>query len=156
MIKKYLLYSSFILVFLAVLVFSYENPQRPDYSKYPDVSSKPISFSTVEENGLWTVVNDWKEKESGYRYTSDERLCEQASIRANQIKSDWSHNGFDEVPFFDFKTVGENLAAESNSNNDILTLWLTSPTHKENLDENFTHSCIRCEDNYCVQLFGKY
>jgi len=111
----------------------------------------------VSEDKLLKVVNDWRTSKGKKNYKIDTILCGYATERVKEVKSDWSHKQFKTMNKIDsFITLGENLSKDIFNEAEILNSWLNSPTHRENLENSFTHSCIRCEDNYCVQLFGKY
>lgn len=125
------------------------------------VASVPqVAPAQIDEDKLWTVVNEWKYEEDGYSFSKNANLCEYADIRAKQIKTDWSHEGVkDFYPLIyshGFHNAGENLGRDIVREDYLLNSWLNSPTHRANLEKNYTHSCIRCEDNYCVQLFASY
>jgi len=117
----------------------------------------PTPYLFTEE-GLWRVVNNWKFGNDGYYYKEDKKLCEYADQRILDIQKDFSHNKFLEMKKTDnFDRVAENLSKDYwGFESEVLQAWLRSTSHKKNLEENFTHSCIKCENSYCVQLFGKY
>lgn len=161
MFRYFAISSAVALIFWLSVVFLF--PKTDNQTKaivlLPTPSPTPFVYvpEVADEEDLWTEVNDWKERVGGYRYIKDKKLCEYASIRVEELKKDYSHNGFRNLHRTDsFIKLGENLSSGEEAVNVILQLWLTSPTHKANLDENFTHSCIKCEENYCVHLFGKY
>lgn len=123
-------------------------------------SPLPTPYVITEER-LWSVVNDWKINTSGIGYENNEVLCQQAGLRLKEVQNDWSHDGFNDNAEIAKKTggfskVGENLARDYLYESEILNEWLSSASHKKNLDDTYTHSCIKCQNNYCVQLFGKY
>lgn len=135
---------------------------QPKYS----IESKPDPV-ILNEKLMWKLVNDWRKNQGKAEYVIDENLCSLADIRVSEIKTNWSHEGFkergssgsDELYSTGFINVGENLAQSTDGwsdENSLFYNWLNSPSHKENLDKDYSHSCVKCEDNYCVQLFGKY
>lgn len=135
---------------------SVKTTQR-DIKKVP--TPTPYLFT---EEGLWRVVNNWKYGNDGYYYEENSVLCKYAEIRVSEIKSNFSHIGFRNLNDKIYKEsklgeLGENLSKDFFSfESELLDRWLNSPTHKKNLEYDFTHSCIKCRDGYCVQLFGKY
>lgn len=155
-----------LLIPLGIFVYwllTYEPPvitevQEPQTTTYFPESSPPV----IEEKRLWTVVNNWKEEEDGYVYIYSEPLCSFASKRLEEVQKDWSHLGFlNDTSKEIFKTTkftnaGENLTKNQLAERYVLTEWLDSEDHRKNLEDPFTHSCIRCENNYCVQLFASY
>jgi len=92
----------------------------------------------------------------------DEKLCDYSAFRLEQIKRDWSHDGFRKMNKYIYeythaKTGGENLGRDFISEQDTLNAWLNSPTHLENLTKPFTHSCIKADSQgHSVQLFASY
>lgn len=109
----------------------------------------------VNEDRLWELVNAWKNENDGYMYQPDDLLCGLATRRLKEIKNNWSHDGFTDVISNNFQGWGENLAKDQSSEQQVLDEWLNSASHSANLKEKFTSTCIRCEDNHCVQLFAK-
>jgi uncharacterized protein YkwD len=115
----------------------------------------------ADEHKIWLLIQDWRQANGKRQYNENAVLCKYAYQRLEEVKTDWSHDGFWRVSKSakaesGFTNVGENLAHFMFSNQDYLDNWLASPEHKKNLDNNFTESCLRCSTDYCVQLFGKY
>lgn len=120
----------------------------------------PTPIPQMNEAELWDVVQSWKFDKYGYRYQRSDSLCSFALNRAEEIKTDFSHDKFDQQSKYyyaqsNFQKFGENLSRDIFRPKELLYLWLDSPKHKENLENDFTHSCIKCDGNYCVQIFGK-
>lgn len=114
----------------------------------------PYPFS---EDKLWSLVNDWQTSQGWKPYIKDQRLCDLADIRLEETSKDWSHNGFF-AHSKDFVNInlGENLARDYITEETTLKAWLKSPSHKKNLTSPYTYSCIQCEGDRCVQLFGNF
>lgn len=115
----------------------------------------------LNENILWDNVLAWRLNQGLSVYVKDPKLCEYARSRVLEVSRDWSHDGFlgDEDwmhKFTGYSNMGENLAKGYNTEDEVLKGWLFSPTHKENLLESYTHSCIVCKDGFCAQEFGHY
>lgn len=59
------------------------------------------------------------------------------------------------------KSVGENIAYNYNTPQAVLKAWLASPSHKENIEGNFTHFGIAIKENpvngkkYYTNIFAK-
>jgi uncharacterized protein YkwD len=77
-----------------------------------------------------------------------------------------SHDGFvsrseNIMKVLGAKTVGENIAYNYNSPQAALAAWLNSPSHKENIEGNFTHFGISIRENvttgkkYYTNIFAK-
>ena len=115
----------------------------------------------ADEHKIWLSIQSWRAVQQKRQYDESALLCKYAYQRLNEVQTDWSHDGFFPVSHeikrqTGFTNTGENLAHNIYTNDGYLQQWLDSPSHKKNLDENFTESCLRCSGTYCVQLFGKY
>lgn len=153
-----------IAFFVGKNLIASEEKQTIVYSPSPTIepSASPISKKPFEEE-MWIAINDWRENNNYPRYIKNEMLCSYASVRLLEIRSDYSHNGFfahsDEIrKETGFDLIGENLLEMDDDLNTSFAIgaWTASPTHRKNLTESFTHSCIKCGDQKCVHLFGKY
>lgn len=115
----------------------------------------PYVFS---ENKLWDLIQDWKLENSGYTYSKEEKICKIADLRLGEIMSSFSHDGFynhtEELYSYGYDLIGENLAKNFTTEHDFFYSWLRSPSHKENLEEDFKYSCLKCHNTYCVQIFA--
>lgn len=164
----YLLISA-LLVGVIVSPLVYLSLERTPVKAERSISSPkptvPKRFPNGEE--VLAEVNNWRSKSYG-AYSYSEELCTVATKRLSEIKKDFSHNGFQNMVnegllSSKFTRLGENLA---NYNRDLIKFdppkardylkgWLDSQSHKENLLADFTHSCVKCDKGYCVQIFGK-
>lgn len=129
-----------------------------------DVTTAPIKPSTTvptlyptpyvfSEDRLWDLIQNWKKPP----YEKSEFLCSIASTRLEEVKANWSHQGFEADRFCTGDCyIGENLVKNFSYEPVAFNSWLTSASHRENLDANYTHSCLKCSDSTCVQIFGYY
>ena len=103
--------------------------------------------SSFKKDALWGLIAKYREKNKLPEIKIDSRLCQFAKIRAKEISTDWSHNGFYNRHVFywceDCYQMGENLSRGFTNESQIFQAWLNSKTHKENLDNNFNVGCIR-------------
>lgn len=151
--KKYL---PFLLLFISgSLVFS----SIKIYGDRQIASHYAQSFDVEYTDTLIYMIDHYKQGYSGYIYHRDERLCEFASYRLDQIQQEFKHFDKNDSRSFlsstKYQMIGENLSQGFERPESVLRAWLDSKTHKENLDRDFTHSCIRCNNNKCVQIFAK-
>ncbi len=111
---------------------------------------------SVNSSVLHNKVNSWRKTNNLSELPEEESLCKYAQDRATQIKIAWSHDLFwqDSCSKVNYSTCGENLSMGYFSEDQTLTAWLNSPTHKDNLQKNWSSMCIRCQDGYCAQEFG--
>lgn len=158
LLLKLILFGGIVFALLLTYIFGFTNG-----TKFTKANAVPESQQSrlVDENELWTIANNWREEQGKTAYTINPILCGFADQRVDEIQTDFSHKGYLLISenkihkAGGFYRTGENIARDFFNANDVFRSWLSSPTHRENLDENFTESCIRCENNYCVQLFGK-
>ena len=120
----------------------------------PEVSSSAVQQSY--ESVVWDDIQEYQANLGRPEYVVNEELCELAEKRVIEIQTDWSHNGFLNLEAWPvgYEKLGENLSKEFYLSYEVLPAWLHSPTHKENLDYNFTDSCLVCVDMYCAHEFG--
>lgn len=116
----------------------------------------------ISETKMWNTVQEWRVSTSREEYIKDETLCELASSRVEEIRTEWSHSGFykssDKIVFNKtnkFKELGENLAKQFRSEPSVLKGWLDSPTHRDNLEYGFKYSCIKTDGDNVVHIFGR-
>ena len=158
MFKKLLLILlALFVVFLGALFL--KNPSVSRKDSFPQPTPFPTP-ETVTEDEMWNVVQKWRVSTNRKEYTKSETLCRMASIRLEEIKTDWSHKGFKRVASTvakSFYFVGENLAVNFIEESVVLQNWLDSPSHRRNLENrNFQYSCIKTSGNFVVHIFGGY
>lgn len=148
----------FLLTYLLIEVIS------SDFSTPPVTQAKEVVI--YKENPTYPNQFELEILTSQYRIENglnalkhNESLCEVADIRLEEIKTDWSHNGFDKYRGVNhpagFPYLGENLATEWPNTASTFNSWKISKTHNENLLlRNYTSICVKCVDSSCVQLFG--
>ncbi len=92
----------------------------------------------------------------------DEKLCEAAEIRAKEIKKDFSHtrpNGKRGLSVIGqvgvlFRAAGENLGHNQRSGESVVSAWLNSEDHRENiLSERYSKMGIGFYEYEWCQLF---
>jgi uncharacterized protein YkwD len=125
------------------------------------------SYSATELETM-KLINDYRvsvglnplEKINHISYKSEEH--DNYMIENNVV----SHDGFvsrseNIMKVLGAKTVGENIAYNYNSPQAALAAWLNSPSHKENIEGNFTHFGISIRENattgkkYYTNIFAK-
>lgn len=145
----------FFIIFLLLIPSISSVAIRAFFAQKPQ-TQELVPPQPIDEMELLSVVNNWRINQGKTEYYSDPTLCEYADLRVEQIKSDWSHDGFYAMQKDgSFSLLGENLSRYDYSPEYVFGEWLNSPEHRQNLERDFTHSCIRCEDNYCAHIFAK-
>lgn len=155
---------SVILIFIfSVFIFVSTNNESNSYddsllgqvsliSPYPTSAPAP----TLSPDKLLSEVQAWRENTGKKQYQPSEFLCSIADKRIVQIQTEFSHRIFLETKYCLGCYLAENLASGLYPEEKTLSGWLASPTHLDNLEKNYTHTCIRTEKNYAVQTFGYY
>lgn len=112
-----------------------------------------------EEEQLWNLVQNFK-VETSKPYIKSQELCEIALERSKQVQISYNHDAFKINGDYYYERSGFNYFSENISSygnpKDGFQAWLDSPSHREALEADYTHSCIKCSGTYCVQIFGKY
>lgn len=147
--------ATFILIVLALISWVLVTMLQVGKEVMTILTEEPVY---ADERMVWNEVNNWRIAEGKSAYTEDPMLCGMAALRSEEIISDFNHNGFIEhitqIRGDRFASIGENLSRGYSNEKELLQAWLDSPKHRENLEADFTYSCINCEYSYCVQLFG--
>lgn len=153
--RRFLLLPLILLPFGAFFLWLSTMPVEPVEPPVQD------TYHELSSAKLWEVVNDWRYREDLPKYQEDPYLCEVAKERAVEIEEDFSHDQFEDsieerYSSSDFNAFGENLARYFSYEEGVLRSWLDSPPHRKNLEADFTHSCIRVDGPFIVQIFAKY
>lgn len=164
MIKKIVLTifasSSLLLLLFVVLNPSFASSAPFFNSKNIVTVYKNVQRKDLNENVLFDLVQTWRTKSDLPIYKKSERLCDVAAVRLKKVKVSFSHDGFIEQAvasdWYGYNGVAENLVRGFHSEQDSLDGWLGSPKHLENLEKPFTESCIKCDKNTCIHIFGGY
>lgn len=114
---------------------------------------------------LFNLVNDYRKKNGLSELLWYHPLCEFAKARSQQVKDDWSHEGYLKEATRgalytsicpECGSTGENLAEGYYSEEAALQGWINSSSHKQNLDANWDWGCaMYYSNNYVSILFGK-
>lgn len=139
-----------LLTVLTIIGFDLHNQNYSITAKtVPSVTPTPII--KLSEDVLFGLINEWKYKEDGYTYSKHEDLCEIANDR---VDDPYTHQGFIDKYWNYPYELSENLSKDHLSEQSVLNGWLNSKRHREALERSYTYSCVRCEGNYCVQIFS--
>lgn len=113
---------------------------------------------------LFNLVNEYRSKNGLNQLLWYLPLCDFAKARSQQVKDDWSHDGYQkEATEGDlYKSIcpecdrtGENLAKDFPNENAAIQGWIKSPSHKANLDGNWDWACaMYYSNNYVSIIFG--
>ena len=161
--KLFLLILFYLASVLGAFVFGYlVSESNAQYAlTHPDATPAIIASRSLDAEKLWSLVNNWRVTNNFQPYIRSDKLCDYAQQRLMEVKTDWSHGDFlSSPPSFcppgSSCLWGENLARGFTNESSALSSWLTSPTHRENLEDSFKYSCIVTRDTYAVQEFGNF
>lgn len=134
----------------------YSNRNKIFVKSNSEISISPIPY-IFSQSKLWQLINDYQIKNGWQPYIESSNLCNLADKRLIETSTDWSHNGFYiHAKDFDNLNLGENLAKGYGTERLTLESWINSPTHKKNLTDPYRYSCLRCDKDRCVEIFGNF
>lgn len=116
---------------------------EPSSEPAPSPSADP-SDSSVQKNYAQQVlelVNEERAKEGKSPLALDQKLCEAAAVRAEEIVSQFSHTRPDGTACFtalkqigiSYRTAGENIAAGQSTPAAVMDSWMHSEGHRANI-----------------------
>lgn len=131
----------------------------------PTPTPTPRVKKKLDGGYLFNLVNAYRRGKGLQEMTWWHKLCEYSTERSAEIKTDWSHDGYqaDAKDGTVYSKVcpecvrtGENLAKDYWTEEEILQAWMNSPTHKANLDDaGWNIGCAMVIDNNFVSMeFG--
>lgn len=149
--KKYL--CLLIPFFIVFLVFVYIKVKAIANTWVPTQTYKPVVIN-LSSDKLFQLVNEWR-VQNGYQvYLTDQRLCNIAHDRSNDL--DYNHTGF-RKKYSDYPYVlSENIVYNYPDEQSSLNGWLGSQDHLTTLEKPYKYSCISCVKQYCVQIFSSF
>lgn len=100
-------------------------------------------------------VNEYRLSLGLQSVTSNSETCEFAKIRAEEISSaeKFNHDGFSKrvsehtLPYPNYSEVTENIAYNTDYK-DVVSRWIASPGHAENMRKNTSYVCIASFGDY--------
>lgn len=102
---------------------------------------------------LLHAVNDYRSSQGLGLVQANAQLCAFAALRAKEITSSFSHDGFNNrtsshtLPYTRWSRATENIA-EAPDYRQVVTLWANSPSHAANMRDNTPFVCIKQYGNY--------
>ncbi len=138
--------SLMIVSFLVLAVFSLFNAIR----FFPSLADKILGFATnIDVNQVLISTNEERVKLGLSPLQINEKLNQAAVAKAQHMFNEqyWAHSSpsglqpwtFIKNAGYVYKYAGENLARDFDTTGEMVTAWMNSPTHKENIiNPNFT------------------
>jgi len=120
-------------------------------------TNTPISTPSTNSNSsdLLVQVNNFRTGKGLSPLTANDETCFFAKLRANEISSNFNHDGFrsridsNTLPYSSWSEVAENIAMNSDSNA-VVPGWIDSPGHNENLSKSVPYGCVANSGSYYV------
>lgn len=126
-------------------------PEVDKPENLPPVEQEKPEDSYESQNGyineVLSLVNSYRKQNGLSALTLDYNLCNAADIRAKEIKSSFSHTRPNGTSCFtvlkelgiSYNGAGENIAYGQSSPQEVMTAWMNSQGHRENiLNASFT------------------
>lgn len=127
-----------------------------------NINSLELDSKKIEQE-----INNYRNKNNKEALNNYQPLCSLALERAIEIKTDWSHEGFNKrdtniyTKYCNFDnivctSVGENLAkGQFNNENELIIEWANSFEHNKNMLGDYSVQCVAVNHNHYVSLFAK-
>jgi uncharacterized protein YkwD len=147
-------------VTLTWYVFSIPIPQENVMPVKNIAEISPVhdpSETETDVNNLFVLINNWRVDKGLPPLIWYQYLCPFSYQRLAQLRTNYSHDGFyPMVSTMKYGHYGENLSPGSLANKYALSAWENSLEHRENLEGDYTYTCIARDSKTIIQLFAKY
>lgn len=126
----------------------------------------------VDRMKVYEEINNYRVRKGLSPLKYNPKLCSYTQKRVEEIKSDWSHSGFYSTPMNlrcpECVYSGENLAKGQYKTEGVISGWLHSKEHEENIvSPHYTDTCIavsygvdkldsNLNSTFIVQEFASY
>lgn len=112
------------------------------YNTSPTITPSPHPLDPLK---VLTLINDHRKSKGLGILSFDESMCKFANTRLEQIKTNYSHDGFYPAvkKAYEYTYAGENLASGYTTEDGVVYGWIMSPKHLENIENpHYTRSCV--------------
>lgn len=116
----------------------------------------PLPKSTTSDSVqsyILQKINDYRSSLGLSSVSTDPYTCEFAKVRAQEISTNFNHDGFTNritnhtLPYPSYHQVTENIAMTGNYQ-EVVSMWINSPGHAENMRQDTPLVCVEKFDNY--------
>lgn len=127
----------------------------PFYQQETPKTLTPV-YGVINPEILENKVNEFRHKAnlSPLWVSRNSDLCKFSEIRAKEIKTNWSHEGFrihnqlcDIISCY-YEKLGENLARDLMTEDEIIEAWIHSPLHYIQLTGDYNSMCVSSNNGY--------
>jgi len=128
------------------------NPSAPSTSS-PQVVLGQDTASVIPTPGvdipeyLLGEVNKYRASQGLSAVSSDSNTCDFAKKRAEELISNFNHDGFKNLPYSSYSRVTENIGMNGDYK-EVVNQWINSSGHAENMRQDTPFVCIQSSGNY--------
>jgi uncharacterized protein YkwD len=124
-------------------------------TNYPTATPQPVlgETSVGSTAHMLNEINIYRKSQGLPEVRTDPHTCNFAKIRAQEISTSFSHEGFqnrmntNSLPYPSYSEVTENIAMHSDYSA-VVPMWIGSPGHEANLKKNTSFACIAQHGSY--------
>jgi len=119
----------------------------------PTSTPIPVSSGDTHQNYIIQKINDYRSSQGLGSVGTDSNSCSFAKTRAGEITQSFNHDGFRNrisaktLPYGSYHEVTENIAMTSDYTQ-VVTMWINSPGHAENMRKDTPFVCVEKSGNY--------
>lgn len=112
-----------------------------------------LPTSTTASDYILSRINDYRKSNGLSPASSNGETCSFANTRAKEISTYFNHDGFTSrmndhtLPYPSYHEITENISMNSNYT-DVVTQWINSPGHAENMRRDTPFICVVKYGNY--------
>jgi len=135
-------------------------PNSPTPSlNLPLPTTQPIKYSSwgLNADTLFDMSNNYRASKGLPVFQKDDKTCQLASSRAPEINAEIAegrmHSGLKarNLPYWNSENIISYHSEEAAFN-----WWINDTIHREQIEGNYTYSCVACAGNACAQEFTNY
>jgi len=125
----------------------------PTKSISPTPTAGASAILDTKEKYILDAINTYRVSQGLSKVNADKYTCDFATIRAKEIVNNFNHDGFSNrasnktLPYPSFSNATENIAMNSDYTK-VVTSWINSAGHAENMRANTPYVCVAYSGNY--------
>lgn len=119
----------------------------------PTPTNQPAGSTDEKKTYIMNAINAYRKSQGLSPVQTDQHTCNFAKIRAQEITKGFNHDGFSDrinaksLPYPSYSRVTENIAMTSDYKR-VVTLWINSAGHAENMRRDTPYVCVESSGNY--------
>jgi uncharacterized protein YkwD len=124
----------------------------PTPTKVPSPGTQSLPTDSIQSY-IMQKINDYRSSQGLSSVATDSNTCNFAKTRAQEITSNFNHDEFTNrinnhsLPYAAYHEITENIAMTSDYK-EVVTMWINSPGHAENMRQNTPYVCVERSGNY--------